>query len=48
MVFLTTGFPSETAETRLDLKSIKRQTQAEELETPCPQLLSLRFSLKAL
>jgi hypothetical protein len=31
MVFLTAGFPPETANKRLDLKSLKRQTKAEEL-----------------
>jgi hypothetical protein len=48
MVFLTAGFARETAEKRLDPKSLKRQTQAEELGTPGPELLSLRLSLKAL
>jgi hypothetical protein len=32
-------------EKRLELKSLKRQTKAEELRTPCPELLSLRLSL---
>jgi hypothetical protein len=35
-------------EKRLELKSLKRQTKAEELGAPCPELLSLRLSLKAL
>ena len=47
MVFLTVGFARETAEERLDLKSFKGQTKAEELGTPCPELLSLRLPLKA-
>ena len=33
---------------RLELKSLKGQTKAEELGAPCPELLSLRLSLKAL
>ena len=41
-------FLRETAEKRLDLKSLKRQTKAEELEDPVPELVSLRLSLKAL
>ena len=48
MVFLIAGFARETAEERLDLKSLKRQTKAEELGTRGPELLSLRLSLKAL
>ena len=34
MVFLTAGFPRETAEKRLDLKSLNEQTKAEELGDP--------------
>ena len=41
-------FPPSVSQKRLDLKSLKRQTKAEELGTPCPDLLSLRLSLKAL
>jgi hypothetical protein len=41
-------FARETAEERLDLKSLKGQTKAKELRTPCPELLSLRLALKAL
>ena len=48
MVFLIAVFARETAEKRLDLKSLKKQTKDEELGTPCPELLSLRLSLKAL
>jgi hypothetical protein len=48
MVFITAGFARETAEKWLDLKSLKRQTQAEELGTPGRELLSLRLFLKAL
>jgi hypothetical protein len=33
---------------RLELKSLKTQTKAEELQRLVPQLLSLRLSLKAL
>jgi hypothetical protein len=36
------------AERRLDLKSLKRQTKAEELGDLVPKLLSLPVSLKAL
>ena len=48
MVFLTAGFVRVFPEIRLELKSIKGQTKAEEEGTPCPFLLSLRLSLKAL
>jgi hypothetical protein len=49
MVFLTAGFAPETAEKRLGLKSLKRQTNAEKNGAPCPELLySLRLSPKAL
>ena len=39
MVFLTVGFPRETAEKRLDLKSLNEQTKAEELRTPEPEVM---------
>jgi hypothetical protein len=48
MVFLTAHFARETADERLDLKSLKGQMKTEELQTPCPELLSLRLPLKAL
>ena len=48
MVFLTAGFARETVEKRLDLKSLKGQTKAEELADVVPELLSLRLPLKAL
>jgi hypothetical protein len=54
MVFSTTGFPPSFPEKRLELKSLKGQTKAEELgdRVPdmhmVPELLSLRLSLKAL
>jgi hypothetical protein len=48
MVFSTTGFAPVFPEKRLELKSLKRQTKAEELGAPCPEILSLRLSLKAL
>ena len=35
------NFPRETAEKRLDLKSLKGQTKAEELGAPGPELLSI-------
>ena len=41
-------FAEETAEERLDLKSLKGRTKAEELGDPVPELLSFRPSLKAL
>jgi hypothetical protein len=47
-MFLTAGFARETAQRRLDLKNLKRQTKAEELGIPCLEPLSLRLSLKAL
>jgi hypothetical protein len=47
MVFSTIGFAEETAEERLDLKSLKGQTMAEELRAPCRELLSLCLSIKA-
>jgi hypothetical protein len=48
MVFSTLGFVRETAEKRLDLKSFKGKTKAEELRTPGPELLSFRLAIKAL
>ena len=48
MVFLTAGFGSVFPEKRLELKSLKGWTKAEEEGTPGPFLLSLRPSLKAL
>jgi hypothetical protein len=48
MVFSTAGFPPVFREKRLELKSLKGQTKAEEEGTRCPFLLSLRLSLKAL
>ena len=39
------NFTYETAEERLDLKSLKRQTKAEELVTSGPKLFSLHLSL---
>ena len=41
-------FCPSVSQKRLELKSPKRWTKAEELETPDPELLSLRPSLKAL
>jgi hypothetical protein len=37
MVFLISGFVPETAQKRLDLKSLKEQTKAEELERRWPE-----------
>ena len=48
MVFLTAGFPPVFPEKRLELKSLTRQTEAEELGARYPELLSLRLSLKTL
>jgi hypothetical protein len=48
MVFLTAGFARVFLEKRLELKSLKRQTKAEEEGAPCPFLLSLRLFLNAL
>ena len=48
MVFLTVGFPPETAEKRLDLNSLQGQTKAEELGDRVRELLTLRLPLKAL
>jgi hypothetical protein len=46
-VVLTAGFARVFPETRLELKSFKKQTKAEELGDPVSELLSLRLSLKA-
>jgi hypothetical protein len=48
MVFLTADFVRETAEKWLVLKSLKGQTNAEEMRTPHPELFNLRLALKAL
>jgi hypothetical protein len=48
MVFSTAGFPPVFLEKRLDLKSLKGHTKAEELEDRVPDLISLRLSFKAL
>ena len=48
MVFLTAGFGSVSPEKRLELKSLRGWTKAEELGDQVPELLSLRLSLKAL
>jgi hypothetical protein len=48
VVFPTAGFPWVFSKKRLELKSLKRQTKAEELRSLAPKLLSLRLSLKAL
>jgi hypothetical protein len=48
MVFLTASFTRETAEKRLDLKSFKTQTKAEELGARGPEFLSVRLPLKVL
>ena len=48
MVFLTAGFPRVFPEKRLELKSFKGWTKAEELGARGPELLSLRPPLKAL
>ena len=48
MVFSTTGFAPFFLEKRLDLKSLKGWTKAEELGARGSELLSLRPSLKAL
>jgi hypothetical protein len=47
-VFSTAGFQPVLPEERLELKSLKGQTKAEEVEDPFPDLLSLRLSLKAI
>ena len=46
MAFSTAGFAGVFHEKRLELKSLKGQTKAEELGAPRPELLSLRLSLK--
>ena len=48
MVFSAAGFPRVFPEKRLEKKSLKGQTKAEEEGTPVPFLLSLRLPLKAL
>jgi hypothetical protein len=48
MVFSTAGFSPVFPEKRLELKSLKGQTKAEELGGPCPNLLSFRLPLEAL
>jgi hypothetical protein len=48
MVFSTAGYARVFPEKRLELKSLKGQMKAEELEAPRPELLSLCRSLKAL
>ena len=48
MAFSTASFAGVFTEKRLELKSLKGQTKAEELGAPCLELLSLRLSLKAL
>ena len=47
MVVLTAGFPRVFLEKRLELKSLKGWTKAQEEGTPCP-FFSLRPSLEAL
>jgi hypothetical protein len=48
MVFSTAGFARVFPEKRLELKSLKGWTKAEELGDRVPELLSLRPSIKAL
>jgi hypothetical protein len=48
MVFLPASFGSVFLEKRLELKSLKGRTKAEELEGRAPLLFSLRPPLKAL
>ena len=48
MVVLTAGFTRVIPEKRLELKSLKGGTKAEEEGPPEPFILSLRPSLKAL
>jgi hypothetical protein len=48
MVFLTADFAPVFSEKRLELKSLKGQTKAEEVGDRVPKLLSLRLSLDAL
>jgi hypothetical protein len=47
MVFSAAGFARVFPEKRLELKSLKGRTKAEEEGPPGPFLLSLRPSLKA-
>ena len=47
MVFSTAGFARVFPEKRLELKTPRGWTKAEELGAPGPELLSLRPSLKA-
>ena len=48
MVFSTAGFAGVCPEKRLELKSLKGQTKAEELGDLVPERLSFRLPLKAL
>jgi hypothetical protein len=48
MVFLTRSFVSERAEKRLEIKSLKGPSKAEDLRAPCPEFFSFRPSLKVL
>jgi hypothetical protein len=48
MVVLTAGFARVFPQKRLELKSLEKQTKAEELRKQLPRFLSLRLSLKAL
>jgi hypothetical protein len=48
MVFSAAGFARVFSKKRLELKSLKGQTKAEELGAPCPEFLRLRLPLKAL
>jgi hypothetical protein len=48
MVFSTAGFARVFPEKRLELKNLKGWAKAKELEAPCPELNSLRPSLKTL
>ena len=48
MVFVTACFAGVFPEKWLELKSLKRQTKAEELGDQVPERLSLRLPLKAL
>jgi hypothetical protein len=47
-MFLEASFAPESAEKRLDLKSLNGQTEAEELGARVPELLSLRLPPNAL
>ena len=46
--YFNSRFSASVSQKRLELKSLKGQTKAEELGTPGPKLLSLRLLLKAL